>query len=541
MNLLFQSAAFLTAFAAYLSRVCPTIYSDDSPETITAAVTLGISHPPGDPLLSLAGKAWSLLPLGSMALRMNLLSAFLAATACLLVIRLVVSIFPGKLSAIAASSTTLVLFVFNPVLVQQAAVSKGSVYILNLVLILWAITSLSNKKNISASLALGLLASHHWMTFAAISPVMAPWWAFNALRLQTAKIRIIIISSLIFILGISVLLFLPLRASQNNYLAWGKPSTMQRMSTHLLRKVYQAEEMSGTPLTWRRQGIEGARAIHHQIGWPGWLLVSAGFIALFKSIPASAFIAASGILFPWLITSVYLDLRPELMHLLGIYLLPSWLAVVSLAAFGAAWLVRSGRKSTRVAAFLPAIASLFVLYPASRIYNVSRSCWSFDIGKAMLSPLPPNSGLLITSDMDTFPLWYFQAVEEYRTDILIVNTTMMRHQWYREQIEDISGVKRVRDLQDKDASLRYLIISSRRNWFSAAGDIAGVPTELPRVPYFLTYYLGEGRPVYSLRSMNSRGIFDCVSRLPENNAALALSYFAEVMKNNANPTNKRIR
>ena len=541
MILLFQSAAFLTAFASFLSRICPTIYSDDSPETILAAVTLGITHPPGDPLLALAGKIWTLLPLGNMALRMNLLSAFLAAVACLMVIRLIVILFPGKLPAFAASSTVLVLFILNPVMVQQAAVSKGAVYMLNLVLILWAVTSLTCKRNYSATLALGLLASHHWMTFAAITPVLAPWFAFNIYRFQPAKTRKTILSFLILTIGLSILLFLPIRASQDNYLAWGKPSTMQRLTTHYLRKVYQAEEMSGTPVTWRRQWIEGARAIHRQIGWPGWLVVAAAFPALLGSFPVSLIIAISGILVPLFITSVYLDLRPELMHLLGIYLLPCWLTAVIMAGIGAAWLAGPGRKYTRVAAFLPAIASLFALYPAGGIYNVSHSCWSFDIAKAMLGPLPANAGILITSDLDTFPLWYFQAVEEYRTDILIVNTTMMRHQWYREHIQDISGVKRVRDLQDKDASIRYLMISSRRNWFSAAGNITGVPDELPRVPYFLTYYLGESRPVYSFRSMPSRGIFDCVSRLPEENAALALSYFAEVMKNNANPANKSNR
>jgi len=80
------SLIFILLITAFLlARISPSFNADDSPETVTAQSTLGIQHPPGYPLNTLAGKIFDLLPLGSHAFRSNLLSLFFyAATALLL-------------------------------------------------------------------------------------------------------------------------------------------------------------------------------------------------------------------------------------------------------------------------------------------------------------------------------------------------------------------------------------------------------------------------------------------------------------------------
>src|SRR5262249_44864206 len=73
----------LGVFAVYALGACRTIYVGDSGELVTAVALLGIPHPPGYPPYVLLGKAWELLlPLGSVAFRMSLLSAAAAAAAC---------------------------------------------------------------------------------------------------------------------------------------------------------------------------------------------------------------------------------------------------------------------------------------------------------------------------------------------------------------------------------------------------------------------------------------------------------------------------
>ncbi len=71
----------LVAFAVYAVTVEPSVPTGDSGELIAAATVLGVAHPPGYPLYMLLGHLATLLPGGSPALRMNLLSALLDAVA----------------------------------------------------------------------------------------------------------------------------------------------------------------------------------------------------------------------------------------------------------------------------------------------------------------------------------------------------------------------------------------------------------------------------------------------------------------------------
>src|SRR5208283_1552158 len=74
----------LAIFQLYLYTTFPAFKSDDSPETTTSTYTLGLGHPPCYPFFTISGKAFSLLPVGSPAFRINLFSIFLALIVLLL-------------------------------------------------------------------------------------------------------------------------------------------------------------------------------------------------------------------------------------------------------------------------------------------------------------------------------------------------------------------------------------------------------------------------------------------------------------------------
>lgn len=57
-----------------------------------------------------------------------------------------------------------------------------------------------------------------------------------------------------------------------------------------------------------------------------------------------------------------------------------------------------------------------------------------DMGYSYLNVMLPNSVLLNHGDNDTFPVWYMQEVEEFRTDVRPMNTSYITGNWYIDQM-----------------------------------------------------------------------------------------------------------
>src|SRR4029078_2966183 len=81
-ELLCAGAVFLVALVVYSWTLAPTVTLTDSGELIVAAYGLGVAHPPAFPLWVMLAHLASLVPVGSVAVRINFSSAVFAALAC---------------------------------------------------------------------------------------------------------------------------------------------------------------------------------------------------------------------------------------------------------------------------------------------------------------------------------------------------------------------------------------------------------------------------------------------------------------------------
>jgi hypothetical protein len=80
--LLCAGIVFFASLFLYRWTLAPTVTLVDSGELIVAARSLGVAHPPGFPLYVMLAHLASLVPLGSVAVRVNFASALFAALAC---------------------------------------------------------------------------------------------------------------------------------------------------------------------------------------------------------------------------------------------------------------------------------------------------------------------------------------------------------------------------------------------------------------------------------------------------------------------------
>jgi len=67
---------FIALFSLYAYSAPRTVTLEDDGLFIMSSYFLGVDHPPGYPLMTLLGKLFTLLPVGSIAFRIHLLSAF---------------------------------------------------------------------------------------------------------------------------------------------------------------------------------------------------------------------------------------------------------------------------------------------------------------------------------------------------------------------------------------------------------------------------------------------------------------------------------
>jgi len=423
-------AAFVAvaAFATYLSTLAPTITGEDSGELIAAAYSLGIPHPTGYPLWCIVASLFiDLVPVYSVAWRVNLMSAFFSAATVYVVALIIIKLTRNRWAAVAGALALAFSFEFW----EQSVIAE--VYSLNAYLTALCILLVLRWHDerrpgplIACGFCFGLGISNHGI-IALAGPVLLIYVLLLG-GISRKSIGTYLRSLAAMCVGLLVHLYLPLRSMANPAMDWGNPETFNNFWDVVTRAQYAFIVTDG-PRSWPRffEQLRVFAGVYSQQFTPGigWL-APIGIILLFRKRPGPCillvllFLAFSigAIVIPnfgfdrmaiWINTTYWIPAYLIAAIFLGV-------AVAGLSALPSTRGVQ--RLATVVVVVLAVAIPLAVHYPQ----NSKRSYYYVDdYARNLINTLAPGAIFFGDSDHALFSVMYLQIVEGLRPDVTIAN------------------------------------------------------------------------------------------------------------------------
>ena len=453
--------------------LAPTVTLVDSGELIVAAHSLGVAHPPGFPLYVMLAHVAALVPIGSVAQRVNFASALFAALACGLLTLVVAELLKigetpaaidraGRkqktssrrwashprsestpLAVLPSAAAAGLLFACSRTLWGYATIAE--VYTLNSLLILIVVLLMLRWRRqrrdrilYLAAAAFGAAMGVHHVTVALALPALA------AIVYQTegAKFfrgRKFIIVALCAIAGLFVVYtYLPFAAAREPTLNWGNPRSLSAIWGHVTGRQYQVF-LSFSPENIRAQLPQFSALLLREFG-PAWVpltlcLAVSGMVAAFR-VDRTTFL----FLFLLALADVCYVLNYDIAEDKDAYYLPTFMAVAIAAGIGIQRLPQILKQTVRLrGASIIAAVSLLVLALALisnwRFNNRRHYFIAHDYAENILNSIESN-GLILTLDWQVAsPMLYTREIEQRRRDIKAIDVQLLRRSWYFDYLQ----------------------------------------------------------------------------------------------------------
>ena len=400
------------------------------------SAALGIPYPPGFPLYVLLGHLWSLLPIGTLAYRMNLLSAFFGALtigALFLVLR------RQKLHVVAAFGAAVTLALIPPFWQYSTFAAEYTLHSFLTILLFGLLAEWETTRRAIwlalAMLTFGFGLSNH-PTFLLFAPATGIFVIVVGGRALLSQPRFYFSSVALVALPCLLYSYFPLRANQllnESPVAVAQGIVSQfyvNTPTGLLQYLTGMAFVKGIAGQWKWDTLLN--------DWGTAILQAVNLPILFGALLGAAWFAKRRVkLFVWLVVVVltfglvtlqyvYAALAnvSDIAPYLSKFFLPGFIALIVLAAWG---LDGIARARPRPLAFVAPIIALAVLVPiwgdlSSRHSSewVERSA-EVEAKWRSVQQFPPEQGAALVGHWgDLTPLWYLQTGEGWRRDLVAI-------------------------------------------------------------------------------------------------------------------------
>lgn len=433
-NTLVACVVFLFSFGWYLLTLTPTIMPSDSAELTTCAWLLSISHAPGYPLYLLLGKIFTSLPLGEIAFRMNLMSAFFGALACMFVFLIVETVLSTASSQLIQKSPALIAascLCFSCSFWELC--TRAEVYTLDafltsaliLLLLVWRKNKNTNLLYLFF-LLYGLSLGNH-ITIVLFLPAFC-YFIIKSHRLYLGEIFFL---ALFFLLGLCIYLYLPLRSfSDVQIVNWDKITTLQQFFSFVSGGHFKNKLFSMPAIEVIRRLKEFLLFLLIQFPVFGFSIGLFGIIQGFRAQVAS-YKMNKDINFLFLFMSVsllFFCINYNIADIANFYL-PIYLIFVVWIGIGVSLLINAGYKTqgTRHKVTIIGVISLLLFFSYKLTYGwleintEQRYCFEANnLCRESLRLMSPKS-LLISNWKYATCFWYWQKVLKVREDVEVLS------------------------------------------------------------------------------------------------------------------------
>lgn len=173
-----------------------------------------------------------------------------------------------------------------------------------------------------------------------------------------------------------------------------------------------------------------------------FILAVIGMIFHARKDIKSFYVLLALFLFTGLALKIYLNERPFEPRERDYALVGSFYVFAMWIAFGVYGLFDGLKKYLQPKLAVPVVLTLSMLAAPVLLakenwddHDRSNKYTALAMAKAYLDSCEENAILFTIGDNDTFPLWYAQEIEHYRTDVRIVNTQLFMTDWYIDQMK----------------------------------------------------------------------------------------------------------
>jgi hypothetical protein len=431
---------------AYVFTCSDHAYWLDSGEFVAAAVRLDIAHPPGHPLTEIYGKAWSLLPLGSLSLRLALGQAAATSLACVFLCRASAALlasqgvaealrWPCALFASWLSAFTYGLW-FQAVRPEVYALQTlCTSIVIERVLRYQAEPSAPPARYAGpACFALGLgLANHHFTAVLLLPGMLVPL----AQLLRRRRLRVLAGALGLGALALATYVYLPLRAARPLAANLGQPDSWSRFWWVVSARVYARGAGGVDTGTFGERLADVLLVLLESFRYlPLAAACIGGYVLLRFAATRSQGLFLLALLVPNLVARAWLGpvrSNPDVLGYFGSTLLVIGLLGASALAAVYGLLAERARLLLWAAPCLPALALLNLPFAYSRSQLADFTATdSFD--DMRFRSLPARSVVIESMPQTVFRHWELDAVERVRPDLAQVPVPFLTHPGMRDAL-----------------------------------------------------------------------------------------------------------